>query len=117
VICALGLGSASCSSPESLAVPFVQLTVPPGDAVPAVSGPVTSGQSQQFIWDFNTHLSAQEYATWVKEQTRPFETKEAGDARMLFATHIGGDSYQLVVTVDTAGGTTHVHVQLTGSPD
>ena len=109
--------SAACDVSEALADGILRRTVPPEDARPSLSGPTRSGQSIQFTWDFQTHLTPTAYSAWLPEQLRDFELVSGDGPQLRLAKHLGGDSYRLLVTAELDGATTRVHVQLTESAD
>lgn len=113
------LGSlwSACDLSDPPAEAILRRTVPGGDAVPSLSGPTRSGQSIQFTWDFQTHLTPTAYSAWLPEQLRDFELVSGDGPQLRLAKHLGGDSYRLLVTAELDGATTRVHVQLTESPD
>ena len=109
--------SAGCDSSRTTVQEILRRTIPPGDAVPTQSESARSGQSFQFIWDFDTHLTPSEYQAWLKEHIRDFEVVQEGQSRLSLATHIGGDAYRLLMTAEPGTRTTHIHAQLTASAD
>ena len=109
--------SVACDASEAPAEGILRRTVPHEDARPTISGPTRSGQSIQFTWDFQTHLTPTAYSAWLPEQLRDFELVPGDGPQLRLSKHLGGDSYRLLVTAESDGATTHVHVQLTESPD
>ena len=108
--------SAGCDSSRTTVQEILRRTIPPGDAVPTLSESARSGQSLQFIWDFDTHLTPSEYQAWL-EHVRDFEVVQEGQSRLSLATHIGGDAYRLLITAEPGTGTTRIRAQLTASAD
>lgn len=92
-------------------------TIPPGDTLPALSEPVRAGQSLQFIWDFETHMSLIDYAEWLKTQLKDFQVVDENGSDLRFGKQDGGDAYRLHVTFQAAPPVTRVHVQLVAAPD
>ena len=113
----LGRLWSACDLSDTPAETILHRTVPGGDAVPTLSGPTRSGQSIQITWDFQTHLTPTAYSAWLPEQLRDFELVPGDGPQLRLSKHLGGDSYRLLVTAESDGATTHVHVQLTESPD
>lgn len=113
------LGSlwSACDLSDTPAEAILRRTVPGGDAVSTLSAPTRSGQSIQITWDFQTHLTPTAYRAWLPEQLRDFELVPGDGPQLRLSKHLGGDSYRLVVTAESDGATTRVHVQLTESPD
>ena len=109
--------SAACDVSEAPAEAILRRTVPKEDARPGISGPMRPGESIQFTWDFQTHLTPTSYKAWLPEQLRDFEVVSGDGPQLRLAKHSGGDSYRLLVTAESDGATTRVHVQLTESPD
>ena len=71
----------------------------------------------QFTWDFQTQLTPTAYAAWLQEQLRDFELIPGDGSQLRLSKQAGGDAYRLLVTAQLDGASTHVHVQLTESPD
>ena len=109
--------SAGCDSSRTTVQEILRRTIPPGDAVPTLSEPVKSGQSLQFTWEFDTRLTPSEYQVWLKEHVHDFEVVQESPSGLSMATHIGGDTYRLLMTADPGTGTTHIRAQLTASAD
>ena len=109
--------SATCEVSEAPAEAILRRTVPREDARPSLSGPTKSGQSNQFTWDFQTTLTPHAYVAWLREQLRDFEVVPGEGPQLRLSKNLGGDSYRLLVTADSDKAATHVHVQLTESPD
>ena len=93
------LGSASllvgCDVPRATVQEILHRTIPAGDAMPGLSGAVSSGSSIQFTWEFDTHLATNDYATWLRAHLDDFQVAPLDGARLGLAKLIGGDSYRL----------------------
>jgi hypothetical protein len=108
-----------CGDPIAVAARDVaRRTAPPGDVAPSLSQPLWSNQSTQFVWDLDTHLNATAYGAWVRGALADFEVVNATGLALQMGKLIGGDAYRLSITMQSGtASVTHVHVQLTVSPD
>jgi hypothetical protein len=111
------LGSVGCDSSRTNAGDTLRRTVPEGDSEPALAGPVWSGQSAQFTWDFETHLDAMAYTAWLAERLRDFEIVTQDSGHVLLRKYRDGDSYRIQLVLDNMNGRTRVHATLNASPD
>jgi hypothetical protein len=113
-----GFAFAACGdASRGVAQGILSRTIPPGDTLPALSEPVRAGQSLQFTWDVETHMSVSDYAEWLKTRLKDFQVVEENGSDLHLGTLIGGDAYRLHVTLQAATPVTRVHVQLVASPD
>jgi hypothetical protein len=111
------LGSIGCDSSRTIAGDILRRTVPEGDSEPALAGPVWSGQSAQFTWDFETHRDAMAYTEWLAQHVRDFEIVTQDSGHILLRKYGDGDSYRIRLVLDDMNGRTRVHGILTASPE
>jgi hypothetical protein len=114
-----GLVAVGCSSTAGTpAGDILRRTVPPGESVPSLSGPAWSGQSAQFTWDFDTHMSATAYSEWLTQQLRgDFQPVERDGSHLFMTKHASGDLHRLRLAFSMSGPLTHVQAVLTSAPD
>jgi hypothetical protein len=120
IIC-IGLSSlldAGCIAIAPTAADTMRRTIPDGEAQPVLLGPVWTGPSAQFTWEFETRLSAADYIEWLVPRVRDFEVVDRQPIRLVLRKYVGGDAYQLRLTLEEgAQERTHVRGILTASPD
>ena len=113
-----GFAFSVCSdASRGVAQGILSRTVPAGDTLPALSEPVRAGQSLQFNWDFETHMSVIDYAEWLKTRLKDFQVVDEHGSDLHLGKQVGGDAYRLHVTLQAATPVTRVHVQLAAAPD
>ena len=85
-------------------------TAPSDASVRETAGIAPKGQSVSAQWEFDT--SGGDYLDWVKKRLQSsYALESAGEARLIFGKHLGGD-YESV-TIQTISTTESLHVKVT----
>lgn len=112
-----GLCATACDSSSGVANDVLRKTVPAGDLRPTLSGPVQTGQSLQFTWEFETHLGASAYTEWLVRQLHDYRIVERDPSQLRLAKGVTGDAYLLMIALEPINTRTYVRVTFSALPD
>jgi hypothetical protein len=81
-----------------------RLTVPPGEATPAISRIAREDYAVEMGWEVTTRWGWRRYAEWVQIQLEPeFDRISITPTRMTFRRRLGGDVHTLKLGVRSGG--------------
>jgi len=112
-----GLSATACDSSNGVASDLLRRTVPAGDSTPTLSGPVRTGQSVQFTWEFQTHLGASAYMDWLARQLHEYRMVARDASQLRLAKGVAGDAYVLMIALEPINERTYVRITFSASPD
>lgn len=93
-------------------------TVPPDAKPTPIADAARTDQKLTYQWDFQTQMDPRTYTNWVRERLADFDVVSIAPGSVRVAKFVGGDALRLSLTAQGGDAeATHVHVQLTVSPD